>query len=62
MSRLNKDTVSTVEDTHKQTQTDDPNIKRKNGLLYLSNLRQLRVNGKDILPDLLRIIKENPKP
>lgn len=38
----------------------DPNLKRKNGLLYLDNVKQIRVNGKDILPDLLRIIKSNP--
>ncbi len=51
-----------IDDTHKITQEDDPNVRRKNGLLYLNNVRQIRVNGKDILPDLLRIIKDNPAP
>ncbi len=55
-----KTVKETIDDTHKITQADDPNVRRKNGLLYLSNVRRLEVNGKDILPDLLRIIKENP--
>ena len=44
-----------------QVKVDDL-IQIKNGNLYIKNIKRLEVSGKDILPDLLRIIKENPKP
>lgn len=37
-------------------------IQVKNGTLLIKNIKRLEVSGKDILPDLLRIIKENPNP